>query len=107
MWGESDLRTDHSTLGSNYQYPASTQVEKNLMSLQQHRNDMNIESSSTDSTLDSSQPLNIDRVDSVASAANMSPGSISKLPSVEGAAEQSDENYLTSRQECLDSLRKS
>ena len=106
-WGESDLKRDlnrgYSTLSSNYRYPASTRTEN----LQQHRNDMNIDSSTTGSELDSSQPLNIDGIDSVASAANTSPRSISKLPSVDEAAEQYDENYLTSRQERLDSLRKS
>ena len=104
-WSESDLKRGYSTLGPSYRYPTSTGTEKIL---QQHRNDMNIESSSTGSKLDSSQPANVDGVDSVASVAgNTSPQAISKLPSVDEATEPYDENYLSSRQERLDSLRKS
>ena len=94
-------------MGPSFRYPASTRTEKNLMSLQQNRNDMNIKSS-TGSTLDSSQPTNIDGVDSVANTAgNTSPRLISKLSSVDETAEPYDENYLSTRQERLDSLRKS
>lgn len=101
-WGESDLKRDlkrgFNTLGPSYRYPASTGTEKN-------RIDMNI---ATGSKLDSSQPANVDGVDSMASVAdNTSPRLIPKLSSVDEATEPYDENYLSSRQERLDSLRKS
>ena len=106
-WGESDLKRGYNTLGPNYRYPTSTRTENNPISLQQPRNDMNVESSSTGSKLDSSRPANVDGVDDVAGTASTLPQCRSKLSSVDEAVEQYDENYLTGRQERLDSLRKS
>ena len=99
-----DLKKGFSTLGSNYRYPAAKK-ENNRTSVQQKFNDMNIESSATgNKSLDSSPSASVDTMDSSANVAGLLPRSVSKLPSVD---ETADENYLTTRQERLDSLRKS
>ena len=101
-WSASDLKKGYSTLGPNHRFhpPAKVAEEKNLMSPQE-RNDLNIEPSSASGELDSSRPANSDSVDSMAAA--VAALSMSKLPSVDEASEDS----LTTRQERLDSLRKS
>ena len=107
-WSASDLRKGYRTLGPNHRYhdrpQASAQpaTENDLSSTQQlQHNNLNSDLSSTGSELDPSRHSGIDSVDSMAGAiANLS---MSKLPSVDEASE----DELTTRQERLDSLRKS
>ena len=105
-WSASDLRKGYRTLGPNHRYHVRPQAsaqpatENDLSSTQQHNN-LNSDLSSTGSELDPSRHSGIDSVDSMAGAiANLS---MSKLPSVDEASE----DELTTRQERLDSLRKS
>lgn len=101
-WSASDLKRGYNTIGPNYRYHKSAKpaAEMNLMSLQHQHSDAGIDSSSTGGELHSSQPPNVDSVDSMAGA--VAAMSLSKLPSVDEASEE----YLTTRQERLDSLKK-
>ena len=102
--GGSGIKKGFSTLGPNYRY-SGAKKENDLTSVRQQFNDMNIESSATgNKSLDSSPSGIVDTMDSTANVAGPLSRSISKLPSVD---ETADENYLTTRQERLDSLRKS
>ena len=105
-WGATNMKKHFHTLGPNHRYhlrsqaSAESAAENNPLSAQP-QNDLNTELSSTSSKLDSSRHSSTDSVDSMAGAIAML--SMSKLPSVD----ETSEDYLTTRQERLDSLRKS
>lgn len=105
-WSASDLRKRYNTLGPNHKYHLRAQASaepatENHPLSAQPQNDLNTELSLTGSKLNSSRHSSTDSVDSMAGA--IASLSMSKLPSVDEASE----DYLTTRQERLDSLRKS
>ena len=102
-WSASDLRRGKgfNTIG-HYRSSSAKAMEKNqTFSL---CNNMNIESSSA-GNLHSSHPATIESVDSMAGAIATLPRP--KLQSVDEGTEHYDPQYPTTRQERLDSLRKS